>query len=280
MTHLAPWLSPATMRLLALALLHFLWQGAALAALGYVAMALCRTASTRYAIGVSVLALMLVAPVCTFFVLQAQEQSAPAITSAPTAAFLLSIAEAAPQISQVPPRTGYSPAYSLWLVEAWFLGVLLLSIRSLGGFLLIERLRRKERISVTQELLHTCLALQQRMGLSRLVRYCQSIHLDAPAVAGWIRPVVLLPLRTLSGLSQGEIEAVVAHELAHIRRFDAFVNLFGGSASKSAPNANIAVMTSLSPFVAAPSPTHSRSRTWQRVAKRLSLPWLQTAVRW
>lgn len=226
MMHLPPWLSPAIMRLLALALLHFLWQGAALGALGYAAMALCRTASTRYVIGVGVLALMLVAPVCTLFVLQAREQSEPAIVAGSSPASLLSIIKSAPQISPVPARTTYRLGYSLWLVEAWFLGVLLLSIRSLGGFLLIERLRRKERTPISQELLHTCWSLQQRMGLSRVVRYCQSMHLDAPAAAGWIRPVVLLPLRALSGLSEDEIDAVIAHELAHIGRFDAFVNLF------------------------------------------------------
>ncbi len=64
------------------------------------------------------------------------------------------------------------------------------------------------------------------MGLTRAVRYCQSIHLDAPAVAGWMRPVVLLPMSALTGLTTGQLEAVIAHELAHIQRFDAFVNLF------------------------------------------------------
>ena len=65
-------LSLEALRLLAQALLHFLWQGAALAALAYVGMALFRSASARYAIGVGTLVLMFVAPVATFFVLRAQ----------------------------------------------------------------------------------------------------------------------------------------------------------------------------------------------------------------
>jgi len=45
-------------------------------------------------------------------------------------------------------------------------------------------------------------------------------------VLGWFRPVVLLPVRALTGLTEDQIKAVIAHELAHIRRLDCFVNLF------------------------------------------------------
>src|SRR5258708_9356156 len=68
--------------------------------------------------------------------------------------------------------------------------------------------------------------MQRRMGLDRVVRYCEWHRLDAPAVLGWFCPVVLLPVRALTGLTEEQIEAVIAHELAHIRRFDCFVNLF------------------------------------------------------
>jgi hypothetical protein len=114
----------------------------------------------------------------------------------------------------------------LWLVEAWFLGVLVLSLRTAGGLFLIERMRRKEIKPVGQELYESCLALQRRMGLDRIIRYCECHRLDAPAVLGWFRPVVLLPVRALTGLTEEQIEAVIAHELAHIRRLDCFVNLF------------------------------------------------------
>jgi beta-lactamase regulating signal transducer with metallopeptidase domain len=228
MTHFADWLSPATLRLLALALLHFLWQGAALAALAYVLMALCRSAATRYAIAVAMLILMVSAPATTFLVLRTDEKAeAPAsmaegVVISPGQAVSFAPAAAIPRST---PREA-TPAYFLWLVEAWFAGVMLLSLRSAGGFLLVARLRRRESTPVHEELLKLCLSLQRRMGLTRVVRYCQCIHLDAPAVAGWVRPVVFLPMTALTGLSAAQLEAVIAHELAHIRRFDAFVNLF------------------------------------------------------
>ena len=228
MMHLAEWLSPVTLRLLALALLHFLWQGAALAALAYVVMGLCRSASARYAVGVATLVLMFLAPIASLLILRAQNLEAPAIASTsetvnssiPASA---AIFERASHSTQSPEN---APAYFLWLVEAWFAGVVLLSLRSAGGFLLVERLRRKESTPVTEALLRMCLSLQQRMGLARAIRYCESIRLDAPAVAGWFRPVVLLPMTAVTGLSEEQLEAVIAHELAHIRRYDAFVQLF------------------------------------------------------
>jgi beta-lactamase regulating signal transducer with metallopeptidase domain len=228
MMQLADWLSPATLRLLALALLHFLWQGAALAALAYVVMGLCRSASARYVVGVATLVLMFAAPIDTFFVLRAQNQDTLATASAdePGAAAIpgsTAIFERVKHTAQSPEN---GPAYFLWLVEAWFAGVVLLSLRSAGGFLLVERLRRKESTPVSQELLHMCLSLQRRMGLTRVIGYCESIRLGAPAVAGWIRPVVLLPMTAVTGLSEEQLEAVIAHELAHIRRHDASVQLF------------------------------------------------------
>src|SRR6516164_8609280 len=228
MTHFADWLSPATLRLLALALLHFLWQGAALAAVAYIVMALCRRAATRYAVGVATMILMVSAPVGTFLVLQAGEQAGTPPSEVEgvsiSAAHTVSFAPGAATHGSPPEEP--TPAYFLWLVEAWFAGVMLLSLRSAGGFLVVERLRRRESTPVSKGLLELCLSLQRRMGLRRMVRYCQCVRLDAPAVAGWIRPVVFLPIAALTRLSAAQLEAVIAHELAHIRRYDAFANLF------------------------------------------------------
>jgi beta-lactamase regulating signal transducer with metallopeptidase domain len=227
-----PWLSEATLRLLALSLLHFLWQGAALAALAYVAMSICRSASARYAVGVATLGLMLAAPVATFLVFRSQDAEIVSSSGAAGNAVIRTArTEAANGSSALKVTVGRqqntsSSTYFPWLVELWFVGVVLLSLRSAGGILLIERLRRKETMPVTEELHELCSALQRRMGLNRVVRYCESLHLDAPAVAGWLRPVVLLPMSAVTGLTEAQLEAVIAHELAHIRRYDALVNLF------------------------------------------------------
>jgi len=228
MTLLTDWISPAVLRTLALSLLHFVWQGAAIAALAYVTLSICRNASTRYAIAVAAMIAMLISPAATFLVLHTQ---GTALTSSTAAA---DVQPSADQPTIAPTKTvSHSPLQRessalpfILLVETWFAGVLLLSLRSIGGFVQIERLRRRKLACVPDDTLELCLNLQDRMGIARIIRYCQSIHVDVPLVAGWIRPVVLLPISAITGLTQPQLEAVIAHELAHIRRYDAFVNVF------------------------------------------------------
>jgi len=230
MSIIANWLSPDVLRTLGWTLLHFLWQGAGLAALFAVASAVCRSASARYALAVSALVLMLASPVVTFIWLGAQAHPAVRAGAGGALTWAGTPTQNATALSGSRAPVGESgtekSATMLWLVEAWFLGVLLLSLRTAGGLILIERMRRKEIKRVGEELYARCLALQRKMGIERFIQYCECHRLDAPAVLGWFRPVVLLPVRALTGLNEEQIEAVIAHELAHIRRLDCFVNLF------------------------------------------------------
>ncbi len=237
MSTVANWISPEVLRTLGWTLLHFLWQGAGLAALFAVGAAVCRSASARYALAsaryalaVGALVLMLISPVITFSWLRAQASPAVQIGAEGASTWAETSTQNATALSgsraPVAGSRTEQPMGMLWLVEAWFLGVLLLSLRTAGGLFLLERMRRKEIKAVGAELYARCLALQRKMGLDRVIRYCECHRLDAPAVLGWFRPVVLLPVRALTGLTEEQIEAVIAHELAHIRRFDCFVNLF------------------------------------------------------
>jgi beta-lactamase regulating signal transducer with metallopeptidase domain len=233
MTDLTSWLSPAVMHSLGWTLLHFLWQGTAIAAIAAAAMSLSRIASVRYAIGVGALSLMLAIPVATFFFLgqTASRLGQTAATNDNLPAFIgqmqpVSRTRAAAWAPAVPSPAIPSPDRSAWLVEAWLLGVAFFSLRSAGAFLLVERQQRRESASVGGELLEVCLALQQRLGVNRVIRFCECTWLQAPAVIGWFRPVVLLPITALTGLSASQLESVIAHELAHIKRLDAFVNVF------------------------------------------------------
>ncbi|MGB8887104.1 MAG: M56 family metallopeptidase [Candidatus Korobacteraceae bacterium] len=228
MTDFSAWFSPAVMRLMAWALLHFLWQGLVLAAIFAGLMAIARSAATRYALAVSILVLMVAAPVVTFLLLR---QS----TSISHAIVVSSLPLTAASVAVKPLQSGSATATStvsistdtfLWLVRIWIAGVIFFSLRTAGGMLVIERLQRRKAAPVAHRLLQTCLELQRRVGIKRAIRFCQCNGLDVPAVVGWFRPIVLLPMTVLAGLSQAQLEAVIAHELAHIRRWDYFVNLF------------------------------------------------------
>jgi beta-lactamase regulating signal transducer with metallopeptidase domain len=234
MTSLTNWFSPNAMHSLAWTLLHFLWQGTAVAALAAVLMTLCCRASTRYLLAVAALALMLAAPVVTFFFLS----SSSAFSGTPVPAKSSWAAQTQPtgtnssanntavRTSAGVSRLSPSPDALPWLVEAWLLGVAFFSLRSAGGFLLLERERRKQSTTASARVLAMCQTLQRRLGLERAIRYCECTWLQAPAVIGWFRPILLLPVTALTGLSEEQLQLVIVHELAHIQRFDPFVNVF------------------------------------------------------
>jgi beta-lactamase regulating signal transducer with metallopeptidase domain len=224
------WFSPAMMHSLGWTLLHFLWQGTALAALAAVLMSLCHRASARYVLAVATLALMLAAPVATFFFLLPSGVPAPAKSSliAETQRLALShpvTSDVFETVSKVSRRSSSLDTLP-WLVEAWLFGVAFFSFRSAGGFLMLERERRKQSTPPSARVLAMCRTLQRQLHLERTIRYCECKWLQAPAVIGWFRPIVLLPVTTLTGLSEEQLRSVIAHELAHIQRLDPFVNLF------------------------------------------------------
>jgi beta-lactamase regulating signal transducer with metallopeptidase domain len=215
------------MQSLGWALVHFLWQGAAIAALAASAMAAFRRPSARYVIGIAALVLMLVAPITTLVVFSQQHANATEVVkSATLAAAAWPIARGNTAASGAASSRLWSLNAFPWLVEVWLLGVALFSLRSAGGFILLERERRKPSPVVVDRVLEICYALQRRIGIARVVQYCESATLQAPAVIGWFRPIIFLPAGVLTGLSEEQLRLVIAHELAHIQRLDAFVNVF------------------------------------------------------
>ncbi len=219
--------APDALRTLGLSLLHFLWQGAAIAAVAAAALALARRASVRYSVGVAALLLMVATPILTFFVIN--DSASPAVIPAEpdfAPAIVHSVDLVVPRVAAPAPTNLLPSSLVTLFVELWSVGVILFSLRTAGGFFLIARLRRRDSHPLSDEILAICYEMQDGLGISRAVRYFQSLHLDAPAVVGWFKPVVLLPITALTGLTELQLRAVIAHELAHIRRLDAFVNLF------------------------------------------------------
>lgn len=213
------------MQALTWSLLHFLWQGAAITALAAAAMFVFRAPATRYLVGVGSIALMFVSFGVTF----ASLYSAASDVSVAGAA-TPSLATAAPAAASHYSLPVIAPSSSddelAWVAQLWLAGVCLLALRIAFGLLFLERLRRRNLSALPDSLVARCQRLQQRLGITRAVRYCECRLVSVPAVMGLFRPIVLLPVRALTGLTPNQIEAVIAHELGHIRRFDVAVNFF------------------------------------------------------
>jgi beta-lactamase regulating signal transducer with metallopeptidase domain len=201
-------------------LLHFLWQGSLLALLLWMIKTIVpASARIRYAAASLIMLMMPVALVVTISGdFRNQPEAATLAPIAPLAAATAPISFAAP-VEQTT-RVGIWG----WVVCLWLAGVVLLSLRATGGWMRAQRLKRRV-LPASGELQDMMTRLKQRLRVSAPVRFYTSAIVEVPTVIGWIRPYLLLPVTTLTGLSESQLEAILAHELAHIRRHDYLVNL-------------------------------------------------------
>jgi beta-lactamase regulating signal transducer with metallopeptidase domain len=225
--------NPETIRVLGWCLLHFIWQGAVLALVLGALLSRLRSPQARYASAVCALIAMLIVPFVTFAILKQSPESVRPFSIGGFAEIGNAL-EAMPLSAtmaheQLPIPFASHIAAVDWMsyaVLAWFAGVYMFSLRTLGGWMLLMRLRRQRAEPIAGDLLKTCLELQRRLGVGRAVRYVCSKVAESPAVFGCLTPVVVLPLSALAGLSPWQVEAIIAHELAHIKRWDLLVNAF------------------------------------------------------
>ena len=204
-------------------LLHFLWQGAAVALLYAWVRRIARTArpESRYAIACLALVLMAAAPAATWSLLR------PAPVESVAATFAAPLSSATP-VSPVPGSTAVIHATAPvlpWVVVVWMAGATALWLRLLGGWMVALRLRSQLVRPAPPEWQEALDRLRSQLRVSPPVRLLVSALAETPVVVGWIRPVVLVPAGALLGIPAVQMEALLLHELAHIRRHDYLVNL-------------------------------------------------------
>ncbi len=112
-----------------------------------------------------------------------------------------------------------------YAVLGWLIGVVLLAVWHLGGWAQLQRLKRRIVNEAHSPLTGRVSELADSLGVKRAVRLLESAFVQVPTVVGWLRPVILLPASAITGLSSEQIEALLAHELAHIKRLDYLVNM-------------------------------------------------------
>ena len=222
MTHIA--------QAIAWTLIHFCWQAAAILGVYLlVSMAVNRRSSqTRYVLALSTLLIMMASACVTF----AWEYRAATSISVPVAPAAFIAAEfpriTAPGMAatQSAATAGISlPSLLPWIDGFWILGVIILSIRSLGGWWLIHRLRESATTPASDSIRVAFERVSAALGIRRSVLLRISDAIASPMTIGALRAVVFLPVSAVTSIGPDELEVVFAHELAHICRADFFWNL-------------------------------------------------------
>lgn len=188
---------------LGLTALHFLWQGAIVGAGGFFLAKTLPDASRRYALLVATFFVMALCPVATWFVL----------ANGPVGLAPLSL------------DPSILTELGLWSGAIWVAGVGIGSLRMAVGWLVLQRHLRRSALSPTRDLRESLRRMADRLGVSRAVELVVSPLIDGPATTGVLRAAIYLPASLITRLSPEQIEALIAHELAHIRRHDFAVNL-------------------------------------------------------
>jgi len=200
-------LESALIQAIGWALVHFIWQGTVIAAATAIALRAMggSRATTRYLVACVSLVVMLVAPL--WAVLTNDFADSIDLVVVPTAARALPAERVLPIA-----------------VVVWMIGVVLLSVRLIAACVGVERLKRATR-EVDEAVSLRVRVLARRLGVERAVRVLESTMVSVPTIVGCLRPVILLPASVVTGLPASHLDAVLAHELAHVRRHDYLVNV-------------------------------------------------------
>jgi len=199
-------------------LLNFTWQGALIACETAIHLVLLRNArpETRYAMACTGLLLCLLWPALALTL----RLSGGAADEGGIAIMLAGPGTGSPS------ELGWSGLLTLnlaWIVGAWALCALLLALRMVAGLLWVKRAAAHEARDPAWQGRLDRLAVQ--FGVTRPVRLRVVASLSSPVTAGWWRPVVLVPASLVTSMPAHLLEALLAHELAHVRRHDYLINL-------------------------------------------------------
>jgi TonB family protein len=207
---------------LSAALLHLLWQGTLVAFLLWIALWMLRnrSANARYLVSCAALALMAALPAITTWMLWRQ----PAAIVISSASSGTSVAVYVERIARHSGPLAWIAMWKQWTLPVWSLGVLVFALRLALSCRHVAGLRRMGNAAEGQ-VVEAVSLLARRMKVGRAIRVLISSAAESPSVVGWLRPAILLPAATLAGLEPEQLRAVLAHEIAHIRRHDYLVNL-------------------------------------------------------
>ncbi len=213
------------------AIVHSVWQGiiALSLVLLYKAIAAHKSPASHYVVQMSCLGLCIVSFVITFGIYYSMPGATISTVLGTDTGQFISAAEAS-QTLQV--LTMNENQFSTNLNDLtplvgilWCIGFLFMATRYFGAFYLTQQLKEKGTSPVSEFWMERFLTLAKNSGVTARVKLLVSKHVDGPLTIGFFKPVVLVPASFLSSLPQDQIEAILLHELAHIRRFDYLLNL-------------------------------------------------------
>jgi len=222
MTLLEAWVQYPVAAALGRTLLHSLWEAGVIAiALAFV-LGVSRSAQVRYASACIALVMMLVTSVVTFVVVMPE----PGVRNQfPAPVHFPALKDAAGDASfGASDRLGFDELVP-WITPLWAAGFFLFNLKHLAGWWSVQRLRRRATCAASKIWQSRLTVLCEQLLVSRTVTLVESSVAAFPIVIGHLRPIILLPVGVVTGMPREQVELILMHELAHIRRHDYAMNI-------------------------------------------------------
>lgn len=217
---LESWVVTPVARAIGWALFHSLWEAAVVSAVLAAVLSLLRSARARYGAACLALCAVLVCFAATFL------ESLPRAHAQTASSNLILFAWTNLADGAAGPSTPMHLADVLpWLAPFWMAGVLVFCLWHLASWIASRRLRQTGVCCAPEFWQDRLGVLSARLSLAKPVALLESCLTAVPVVIGHVRPIILLPVGLLTGLAAEQIEAILLHELAHVRRFDYLVNM-------------------------------------------------------
>ena len=207
-------------------ILHSIWQIIAISLLLYLVLRICEKKTASFKYNLSFASLLLILPVSSFTFLisltEAREDhlgTLAVITGSPVSGTANSYST----------LSSYFPAeidhYIPLLVNIWFVGAILFLFRLVNNFSAITGLKKSAKTGLSEQLINFANSKRIKLGILREVSFLTSKYIQCPITFGTIKPIVLIPASLIFHLSPAQLEAIITHELAHIKRNDYLHNI-------------------------------------------------------
>ncbi|MEN8194399.1 MAG: M56 family metallopeptidase [Bacteroidota bacterium] len=224
-------------------ILHSLWQGALISLLLVVALLFVnkRSAKLRSALAYFAIVGIFVSSTITFSYLYKNNSSESEKVSVSVSEVTLNYAVPSVETSLISygkenvtkiynsvsqHMNKFHSANFNFIFAFWMIGMVFLAIRMMGGYFYTQRIKRKHTVPMGSRWSKLAKRIANELGVNKTISLFESPLIKQPVVIGYFKPVILMPIGMITGLPHDQIEAIIAHEIAHIKRSDYLLNLF------------------------------------------------------
>lgn len=211
-------------------LIHSLWQGLLLSIIAGAVLMLNKKAGAVYRYNLALLLFAAFAGMCTLTFIWEWRHVTSSTLVQPIAGtigenFSALFSGKAQSLRQLAKSfTGYFSANAPLIVMIWFVFFLFKSVKMIACLVYNQRIRTRQIYEPVQYWADKVFEFSEKLHIKKAVRLLQSGYVKMPVVIGHLKPIILMPVGLMSGLPAEQVEAILLHELAHIRRNDYFIN--------------------------------------------------------